>query len=308
MPAGSSIQGIGPTTRLGGRGYGDHVTRVCVVGSVNTDLTFAVDALPRPGETALSSALARAPGGKGANQAVAAARAGARVQFIGAVGTDAAAGALLTHLRSNDVGTDAVITVPGPSGTAAIMVDGDGENLIVVAAGANAHLVLDSALMRDVVAQCDVLLLQLEIPTPTAVAAARLARTANATVIVNASPPSTSPALPELASLADVVVVNESEAGRWRWSVPHLVITRGARGATYVADGLEIDVAAPPVEPVDTTGAGDVFAGVLATGWPTGPHRALERACAAGALATLVPGAGDCAPTEEAIDDALAPE
>ena len=278
---------------------------MCVVGSVNTDLTFTVDALPRAGETVLSSALASSPGGKGANQAVAAARAGARVQFVGAVGTDAAADALLAHLRSNDVGTDAVITVPGPSGTAAILVDADAENMIVVAAGANAHLVLDSAFMRDVVAQSDVVLLQLEIPAPTAVAAARVARTANATVIVNASPPSTSPEMPGLAALADVVVVNESEAGAWRWAVPHLVITQGARGATYIADSHEVDVAAPPVEPVDTTGAGDVFAGVLAAGWPGDPDRALRRACAAGALATLVPGAGDCAPTNEAIEDAL---
>ncbi len=281
------------------------MTRVCVVGSVNTDLTFTVDALPRAGETVLSSALASSPGGKGANQALAAARAGARVQFVGAVGTDAAADALLAHLRSNDVGTDAVITVPGPSGTAAVLVDADAENMIVVAAGANAHLVLDSAFMRDVVAQSDVVLLQLEIPAPTAVAAARVARTANATVIVNASPPSTSPEMPGLAALADVVVVNESEAGAWRWAVPHLVITQGARGATYIADSQEVDVAAPPVEPVDTTGAGDVFAGVLAAGWPGDPDRALRRACAAGALATLVPGAGDCAPTNEAIEDAL---
>ncbi len=281
------------------------MTRVCVVGSANIDLTFTVEALPRPGETALSSALASSPGGKGANQAVAAARAGARVQFVGAVGTDAAADALLTHLRANDVGTDEVMTVPGPSGTAAIMVDAHGENVIVVAQGANAHLVLDSAAMRDVVAESDVVLLQLEIPADTAVAAARTARAVGATVIVNASPPSASSAMAELASLADVVVVNESEAAAWHWPVPHLVTTRGARGATYVADGRTTNVAAPPVKPVDTTGAGDVFVGVLAAGWPADPAHALRRACAAGALATLVPGAGDCAPTDEAIEDAL---
>ena len=278
---------------------------MCVVGSTNTDLTFTVDALPRPGDTVLASALAASPGGKGANQAVAAARAGAQVQFVGAVGTDPAGEALLAHLRGNGVGTDAVIAVPGPSGAAAIMVDAGGENVVVVAPGANAHLVLDSAQMRDVVAQSDVLLLQLEIPAPTAVAAARIARAAAATVIVNASPPSASPTTAELAALTDVVVVNESEASAWRWPVPHLVVTRGARGATYIADRREVDVAPTPVEPVDTSGAGDVFAGVLAAGWHTDRDRALRRACAAGALATLVPGAGDCAPTEEAIDDAL---
>jgi ribokinase len=279
---------------------------VCVVGSVNTDLTFTVDGLPLPGETVLASALASWPGGKGLNQAVAAARAGAEVQFVGAVGTDPAAEALLAHLLASNVGTDGVLTVPGPSGTAAIMVDADAENMIVVAPGANAHLVLDSAAMRSVVAEADVVLLQLEIPLATVVAAARIARGSGATVIVNASPPNASQAMTELAELTDVVVVNSAEAAEWRWPVAHLVITRGARGASYVANGREIDVAAPRVEPVDTTGAGDVFAGVLAAGWPSDRDRALRRACAAGALATLVPGAGDCAPAEEAIEDALA--
>ncbi len=282
------------------------VSRVCVVGSVNTDLTFRVDRLPSAGETVLASGLACRPGGKGLNQAVAASRAGAQVQFVGAVGTDPAAEVLLAHLTANDVGTDGVLTVPGPSGTAAIMVDADAENMIVVAPGANAHLILDSAAMRDVVAAADVVLMQLEIPLATAVAAARIARDSGAVVIVNASPPNASQAVTELADLADVVVVNSAEAAEWRWPVPHLVITRGARGASYVANGREIDVAAPRVEPVDTTGAGDVFAGVLAAGWPSDPDRALRRACAAGALATLVPGAGDCAPAEEAIEDALA--
>jgi ribokinase len=283
------------------------VTRVCVVGSVNTDLTFTVDALPRPGETVLASALASCPGGKGANQAVAAARAGARVQFVGAVGADPAADALLAHLHANAVGTDGVVTLPGSSGAAAIMVDANAQNLIVVAPGANAHLVLDSARTRDIIADSDVVLCQLEIPVATALAAARVARAAEALVVVNASPSSTSPTMSELAEVTDVVVVNESEANAWHWPVPHLVITRGARGASYVADGRELLVAAPPVEPVDTTGAGDVFAGVLAAGWPTDHDRALRRACAAGALATLVPGAGDCAPLDEAIEDALAP-
>ena len=282
-----------------------HVHRIAVVGSVNTDLIFTVDALPQPAETVLATALATSPGGKGANQAVAAARAGADVQFVGAVGTDPAADVLLAHLRSNGVGTDGTIAVPGPSGTAAIMVDSDAENMIVVAPGANAHLVIDSAAMRAVISAADVVLLQLEIPAATAVAAARIARGAGATVIVNASPPNTSPAVGELAELTDVVVVNESEANEWRWPVPHLVVTRGARGALYRSGGHETSIAAPAVEPVDTTGAGDVFAGVLSAGWPSDPHTALRRACAAGALATLVPGAGDCAPTREAIEDVL---
>lgn len=281
------------------------MTRVCVVGSVNSDLTFTVDALPGPGETVLASALASSPGGKGANQAVAAARAGADVQFVGALGTDRAADALLAHLHANDVGTAGVITVPRPSGTAAIMVDARAENMIVVAPGANAQLVVDSPAARAVIADAAVVLIQLEIPVTTAGAAARIAREADATVVVNASPPCLSPAMEELASLTDVVVVNESESAEWRWPVPHLVITRGAHGASHITGDRRTDIAAPPVEAVDTTGAGDVFAGVLAAGWSTDIDAALQRACAAGALATLVPGAGDCAPADEAIDDAL---
>jgi ribokinase len=275
------------------------VARVCVVGSVNMDYTFAVEALPGPGETVLASALATAPGGKGANQAIAAARAGGHVQFVGAVGTDRAGEQLLAHLRSNDVGVDGVQTLPGQSGTAVIVVDARAENAIVVAPGANGHLTMDSAVARAVVAGCDVLLLQLEIPVETAVAAAKAARTAGATVVVNASP--ATDAAVALAGLVDVVVVNQAEAQLWRWPVEHLVVTRGEQGATY--RGLMFPALA--VEAVDTTGAGDVFAGVLAAGWRDDHEHALRRACAAGALATLVPGAGDCAPFDEAIEDAL---
>lgn len=285
------------------------MARVCVVGSVNLDFTFGVTRLPAAGETVLASQLSTAPGGKGGNQAVAAARAGASVQFVGAVGTDATAQTLLTHLQNNDVGTDGVTTVPGPSGTAAIVVDASAENTIVVAPGANSHLSLDSAPLRDLVADHDVVLLQLEIPLATAAVAARVARAAGATVILNASPPGTDrTALEELAGLVDVVVVNEIEADQWDWPVTHLVTTRGADGATYLGDGGRLDVPAPEVEALDTTGAGDVFAGVLAANWSDGPERALRRACAAGALATLVAGAGDCAPYAEAIDDVLGSE
>jgi ribokinase len=102
-----------------------------------------------------------------------------------------------------------------------------------------------------------------------------------------------------------VVVVNQAEAQHWRWPVEHLVITRGADGAAYRAADRHFAVPAPAVEAVDTTGAGDVFAGVLAAGWRDDREHALRRACAAGALATLVAGAGDCAPSDEAIEDAL---
>jgi ribokinase len=157
-----------------------------------------------------------------------------------------------------------------------------------------------------VIADSHVVLLQLEIPIATAVAAAGVAQAAGAVVIVNASPAGAKPHdLLALSALASVVVVNEAEAREWHWPVPHLVITRGARGASYLGQDERFDVPAPPVEAVDTTGAGDVFAGVLAAGWLDGHEDALRRACAAGALSTLVPGAGDCAPYAEAIDDAV---
>jgi ribokinase len=277
--------------------------RVCVVGSVNADLTFTVDALPRPGQTVLASSVSSSPGGKGGNQAVAAARAGAAVQLVAALGTDPVADQLRTHLRDNEVGLDGVVSLPGPSGSAVILVDSAAENTIVVAPGANAQLSVASADVRAVIAEADVVLLQLEIPVATAVAAAQVARAADAVVMLNASPAGAEPhQLLALSGLADVVVVNEAEAREWHWPVPHLVITRGARGASYLGQDERFDVPAPGVAAVDTTGAGDVFAGVLAAGWPAGHEDALRRACAAGALSTLVPGAGDCAPYAEAID------
>ncbi len=280
--------------------------RVCVVGSVNADLTFTVDVLPRPGQTVLASSLSSAPGGKGGNQAVAAARAGASVQLVAALGSDSAAEQLRAHLRGNDVGLDAVVTLPGASGAAAIVVDSGAENTIVVAPGANAHLSVASAGVQAVIADSDVVLMQLEIPISTAIAAARTARAAGSVVIVNASPAGARPhELLALSELADVVVVNEAEAREWHWPVPNLVITRGSRGVSYLGEDERFDVPAPAVEAVDTTGAGDVFAGVLAADWPAGHEDALRRACAAGALSTLVPGAGDCAPYAEAIDDAV---
>src|SRR6516165_9247552 len=244
-------------------------TRVCVLGSVNMDSTFAVDSLPRPGETVLASSFAQQPGGKGANQAVAAARAGARVQFVGAVGDDPAAAQLRAHLQANGVGLGGTVAIPGPSGTAVIVVDVSGENTIVVAPGANGQLTLTAGNVRKVIADCDVLLTQLEIPVRTAITAAQEARSAGAVVIVNASPAGQDrSSLAELAALADVVIANQAEAGEWPWRPTHLVITLGARGARYIGADGEFAVSAPAVEPVDTTGAGDVFAGVLAANWP----------------------------------------
>jgi ribokinase len=284
------------------------MTRVCVVGSVNLDIGFDVQNLPRPGETALASAMRSTPGGKGANQAVAAARAGAEVQFVGAVGDDPASAQLRAHLDANGVGTEGLVTVPGRSGNAVVIVDASGENVIVVAPEANARLTLDSSPLRHLVTNSDVLLLQLEIPLATATAAARAAHAAGVTVILNASPAGGDQAeLAQLAEVTDVLVVNESEAAQWLWPVPHKVITLGARGAGYTGDGAEFIVGSPAVDPVDTSGAGDVFAGVLAANWADDRDLALRRACAGGALATLLPGAGDCAPSAEAIEQATLP-
>ncbi|OBG93480.1 ribokinase [Mycobacterium sp. E3251] len=288
------------------------MARVCVVGSVNMDLSLRVDALPSPGETVLASSLTYAPGGKGGNQAVAAARAGARVQFVGAIGDDPAAAELRAHLLGNGVSLDATAETPGPSGTAIVVVDAHAENTIVVAPGANGRLALDAAAARSVIAGCDVLLTQLEIPVQAAVVAAQQARSVGAVVIVNASPAGGDRgSLADLAAAADVVIANEAESDEWPWRPTHLVTTLGARGVRYVGVDGDFLVPAPAVAAVDTTGAGDVFAGVLAGSWPPHPGspaqrlRALQRACAAGALATLLPGAGNCAPDAEAIDAAL---
>jgi ribokinase len=283
--------------------------RVSVVGSVNMDITFDVTALPRPGETVLASSSTYAPGGKGANQAVAAARAGAQVQFVGAFGSDPAADRLRAHLLANGVGLDGAVELPGPSGTAIIMVGAGAENMIVVAPGVNAQLTVSPAVLTD----CDVLLTQLEIPAATALAAARQARAIGAVVMVNASPAGhAAGALAELATVADVVILNSSEADEWPWRSTHFVVTLGARGARYIGPDGEFDVPAPAVAALDTTGAGDVFAGALAASWPLDPGspedrlRALRRACAAGAVATLKSGAGNCAPDGQAIDAAIA--
>ncbi|MEB3067662.1 ribokinase [[Mycobacterium] vasticus] len=276
------------------------MTRVCVVGSVNLDAVFTVAALPAPGETVLGSTPATVPGGKGGNQAVAAARAGAQVCFVGAVGDDDAGALLRRHLADNGVGTAGLVTVPGPSGAAIITVDTAGQNTIVVVPGANSAVEVNAG--RDAIAGAQVLLLQLEIPIATAAAAARIARAAGATVIVNVSPAGGEETeLARLVDLVDVAVVNETESARFDHPVPHRVVTLGANGARYTGADGTVHVPAPVVDAVDTSGAGDVFAGVLAAEWPRGIAHALRCACAAGALATQVRGAGDCAPDSAAI-------
>ncbi|ATY12639.1 ribokinase [Amycolatopsis sp. AA4] len=280
--------------------------RVVVVGSANVDLVVDVPRQPHGGETVLGGDLRRSPGGKGANQAVAAALAGgAETTFLGAFGSDDGADLLLASLTNAGVRTDLVSRVDSATGTAFIMVSPDGENSIVVAPGANARLSLGEAQLERIAA-ADVVLAQLEIPLE-AVTAAAAARRSGARMVLNAAP---SRPLPELD--LDVLVVNEHEAAdlagipgtpeelarTLQKRAPAVVITLGAAGCV-VADQEIVQLPGFRVSPVDTTGAGDTFCGVLAAALAEGrPLReAAERAGAAAALAVTRPGAQSAVPT-----------
>lgn len=298
----------------GGLGYLLVVTtsppapRIVVLGSINMDLVTTVDHLPEPGETLLGNSFQTLAGGKGGNQAIAAARAGGSVHFVGAVGDDAFADRLHGGLTAAGVSTEQLRRVPGSSGIAAITVDAAAENSIVVVPGANGAVQRLTDADRDVIRAADMLVCQLEIPLSTVVTAAGIAAAAGVPVLLNPSPVQDLPA--ELLAAVSVLVVNEGEAAALGAdavsAVPHVVTTLGARGARYRGDDQEFDVAAPRVTPVDTTGAGDAFAGALAVAWAggSGARRAVRRACAAGALATQVQGAGS--PTADQIDELVA--
>ncbi len=294
------------------------MTQVAVVGSCNVDLVVTCTALPRPGETVMCDSLTTVPGGKGANQAVACARAGARTTLIGAVGAGAQGELVVASLQDAAVDVSRLRTVSRPTGTALIMVDAAGENLIAVVPGANEALVGLTAGDRAAIAGASVLLLQLEIPLPTAIEAAVAARSSGTTVVLNAAPPRRLP--PELLAATDLLVVNEHEAAELCGGkgadpeatarallarVPAAVITLGAAGALYGArDGEPVRVQAPAVRAVDTTAAGDTFTGVLAVG--LAEHRpipeALRRACAAASIAVERLGASASIPARREID------
>ena len=269
--------------------------RIVVVGSTNMDLITTTPALPKPGETLLGTDFRTIPGGKGGNQAVAVARAGGTVAFVGAVGSDAFGAALRDRLVGAGVDVSRLRRVGGPSGIAAITVDTAAENTIIVVPGANTLLEpLDDADLA-VIRSAAVVVLQLEIPMPTVTAAARAAAESGAVVMLNPSPVQPLPA--DLLGAVGVLVLNQGEAdaiGEAVDAVPHVVTTLGAAGARHRGpDGVQIDVPAPKVDAIDTTGAGDAFTGALAVAWAAGadPRTALERACAAGAAATTVAGA-----------------
>lgn len=294
--------------------------RIVVVGSVNMDLVARCAELPRPGETVAGGDFAQVPGGKGANQAIAAARAGGdevAVTMVGAVGSDAFADALLAHLASAGVETASVRRAPGSSGIAQITVDARGENVIVVIPGANGTMIALTDAELAVIRDADLLMLQLEIPLPAVVQAAFAARDAGVPVLLNPSPVTDLPA--ELRAALSLVVVNEGEAAALGVSldeVPTVVTTLGSRGARHssrggAAGGSEpasgewrktTEIKAPSVTAIDTTGAGDAFTGALAVAYlqDRGARNTLQFACAAGALATTVPGASS--PTRDQIE------
>lgn len=263
-----------------------------VVGSLNLDLVARCERLPRPGETVTGATFERIPGGKGANQAVAAARLGARVRFVGCVGRDPFAAEALAGLRAAGVELD-VREVDAPTGVALITVDAAGENEIVVAPGANDEV------GEFELPPSDGVLCQLEIPDEAVLAAWEQA---SGLYCLNAAP--TRP----LAVDADVTVVNRFELEALVRRDGLVAVTLGAEGAVLLEDGEEVARAAPPpVTAVDGTAAGDAFTACLVVSLLEGrdPEEALRRACAAGALAASRFGAQPSLPTAAEVDAIL---
>ncbi|MCD0445043.1 ribokinase [Glycomyces sp. A-F 0318] len=297
---------------------------VVVLGSANLDLVYAVDRIPAPGETVLSRGFASFPGGKGNNQAVATARAGADVRFIVALGRDAAGDRLADEARRAGIALRAR-RVDDPTGSAVIFVDRRAENSIVVDSGANAALVDLTADELADIAAADLLVLQLETPLPTVAAAVRAARAASTKVVLNAAPSTAVPA--DLLGRVDVLIVNEHEAAELA-SEPAgagehalltaltghgcaVIITLGADGALVGVPGkAPVQVPAVPVEAKDTTGAGDAFAGAFAAALDRGTRAtdlaalvaATEFATAAAAIAVQREGAVPSIPTLEEVE------
>ncbi|WP_075890433.1 ribokinase [Actinomyces provencensis] len=255
---------------------------VSVVGSLNADLTVRTHRLPSPGETVAGGPLQVLPGGKSANQAVAAALLGARVSMVGAIGTDANGTMLLESLRDAGVDTSRVQRLDVATGTALISVDDRGENTIIISAGANAHLT--PAMVHDAAAtlmDTRALGLCLEVDLATIERAARIAADAGVTVVLNPSPaPDVLPA--SLLGLTDVLIVNEHELealvgdgvgshGNWAhraavlsgYGIDRTVVTLGPRGSLVLEDAVATPIAPFPARVVDTTGAGDAFTGTL---------------------------------------------
>ena len=274
---------------------------IVVVGSVNLDLVASVSHLPVPGETVSGADLKRFPGGKGANQALAARRLGADVHLVARVGRDAEADAALAMLRAEGVDlTHCIVDETLPTGMAMIAVAAEGENLIVVAPGANRALRPETLVLPEV----DALMCQLEVPSDTlSLACARFA----GFFCVNLAPAMKVPEV--IFERADLVVVNETEEAFYGDALRRCrgmtAVTRGSAEASLTKNGQAIAGARPPrVQAVDTTGAGDTFAAALTVALleMASPQDALEFACAAGALATTKAGAQPSMPYRAEVD------
>jgi ribokinase len=295
------------------------MSRIAVLGSANMDLVVRQPRLARPGETMFGSSFTTIPGGKGLNQAVAAARAGGDVEFLGAVGTDAFGAELRDCLRREGIGVDGLASLAEATGTAHIAVLDGGENTIVVVSGANsARSELDEA-DRRCIAGSGYLVVQFERPAGLVSEGLTFAKESGVTTVLTPAP--VRHVRPGLLSLVDILVPNEQEA-RELASVDDeldaarelstqagtVIVTRGARGAVVARGGeLITEVPPHPVDAVDTTAAGDTFVGVLVARLASGEEldSALEAASVAAAISVTRPGASTSMPTWDEIASAL---
>ena len=279
---------------------------VCVVGSANLDLVATVDRLPGPGETVPGSSFAEYPGGKGLNQAVAAARAGASVAFVGAVGDDGAAATLRAVMAGDGIDSSHVNTSGTATGRALIGVAASGENSIIVIAGANGTVTAHE------VPAARVMLTQLEVPLAAVERALTAGRAAGAITVLNPAP--VQPIDAAILQWCDIVVPNEHEVELLggvdkllAFGARAVVVTLGSRGSDlHTADGV-VHIDSFSVVPIDTTGAGDTFSGSLCARLAAGDDlpTALRFASAAGALCTTVAGAVPSIPRRAAVEALL---
>ncbi|MBB3592733.1 ribokinase [Rhizobium sp. BK529] len=298
---------------------------ITVFGSINMDLIATTERLPKPGETVAGNSFATAAGGKGANQALAARRAGRYVHMAGAVGKDAFAEGALELLDSAGTDLSRVSHVEGPTGTALILVGGDGENMIAVIPGANGKVSGDDAEATvGAMNEGDILMLQLEIPVEAVERALAVSRAKGITSILNLAP--LIPDAPRLGRLADIVIANETEferlAGQENMSASDreaalkrlhaetgqtLIVTLGGDGVIAIRDSQISRAQGLVIEPVDTVGAGDTFCGYFTASLDEGLdfNSALRRAAVAGSLACLKPGAQPSIPLAAEVADRI---